>query len=219
MVPPPQRPPIADGRGPRQNQAMTDDPRLVALQAELQRRTPYRGPDDPSLSRAGVLLMLRPTETLELLMIQRAEKEGDPWSGHMALPGGRQEPGDATLLATALRETREEVGVVVPESRVLGGLDELRPARKRRFHITILPFVAAVPVETCPIPDPSEVDTAVWVPLSHLASDEAVDHVLIELEGESFSLPALTYQEYVIWGLTHRILTGFMRIARRTGVL
>ncbi len=163
--------------------------------------------------------MVRPTDPLEILLIERAEKEGDPWSGHMALPGGRREPGDDDLLATALRETHEEVGVVVPASRVLGELDELRPSKLRRFAITVAPYVAAVPIVTRTVPYPAEVETAVWIPIPHLASDAAVDEVLIELEGESFSLPALNYQEYVIWGLTHRILTDFMDVAREAGLV
>ncbi len=195
------------------------DPRLSALRAALVRRTPVRGEPDPALSEAAVLLMLRPTHPLELLLIQRAEKEGDPWSGHMALPGGRREPRDTDLLATALRETEEEVGIVVPDGRILGGLDELRPTSRHRFRVTIAPYVAAVPVDTTPIPAPAEVETAVWMPLPHLLDDEAVDEVLIELEGESFSLPALNYQEYVIWGLTHRILTDFMDVAREAGLV
>lgn len=195
------------------------DARLTALREVLAGRTPFRGPRDPALAQAAVLLMLRPTHPLELLLIERAEKEGDPWSGHMALPGGRREGRDANLLSTALRETDEETGIAVPEAHVLGGLDELRPTARRRFAITIAPFVAAVPLDAEPVPAPAEVETALWVPLPHLASDEAVDEVLIELEGEPFSLPALSYQEYVIWGLTHRILTGFMDLARDAGVV
>jgi 8-oxo-dGTP pyrophosphatase MutT (NUDIX family) len=196
-----------------------DDPRLHRLHAALRQRTPFRGPPDPSLARAAVLLMVRPTDPLELLLIQRAEKEGDPWSGHMALPGGHMEPHDQDLLHTALRETEEEVRVAVPPAGVLGALDELRPSARRRFAITIAPFVAAVPADTEAVPAPDEVEAAVWVPLPHLASDAAVDEILIELEEESFSLPALNYQEYVIWGLTHRILTDFMDVARQARLL
>lgn len=198
---------------------MDTDPRLAALRRALDRRSPARAPRDPSLAEAAVLLVLRPTRPLELLLIERAEKEGDPWSGHMALPGGRREPADGDLLATALRETREETGIAVPHGHVLGGLDELRPSARRRFSIVITPFVATVPVDTEAVPAPAEVETALWVPLTHLASDAAVDEILIDLEDESFSFPALSYQDYVIWGLTHRILTDFMEVARDAGVV
>ena len=163
--------------------------------------------------------MIRPTQPLELMLIERAEKEGDPWSGHMALPGGRREAHDQDLLQTALREAEEEVGVVVRPHQVLGGLDELRPSKRRRFPITVAPYVAAVPVDTVAVPAPAEVETVVWVPLPHLTSEEAVHEVLIELEEESLSLPAWSYQDYVIWGLTHRILTDFMIVAREAGLI
>lgn len=198
---------------------IVEDPRVSALRDGLGRRTPFRGPVDPALSQAAVLLVVRPTDPMELLLIERAEKEGDPWSGHMALPGGRREPGDVDLLATALRETEEEIGIRVAPDTILGELDELRPTARRRFAITIAPYVAAVPTDTVPVPAPAEVETVVWVPLPHLASDEAVDEVLIELDEEPLTLPALNYQEYVIWGLTHRILTGFMDIAREAGLV
>lgn len=196
-----------------------DDPRLRALRTALDRRTPLRGPADPALSQAAVLLMVRPTDPLELLLIERAEKEGDPWSGHMALPGGRREPHDRDLLATALRETEEEVGLRIPTHGVLGELHELRPSARSRFSITIAPYVAAVALDSRPVPAPAEVEAVVWVPLPYLASDEAVDEVLIHLEEEPLSLPALSYQDYVIWGLTHRILTDFMEVAREAGVV
>lgn len=199
---------------------MMRDPRLAALTEALRRRPAVRYTEDPSLSQAAVLLAVRPSDTIELLLIERAEKEGDPWSGHMALPGGRRQPGDPDLLATALRETQEETGIVVRTPQVLGPLPEVSPASaRRRFSITIAPFVALVPPETIATPEPSEVETALWVPLTHLASDEAVDEILIELEDESRAFPALSYQEYVIWGLTHRILTDFMDVAREAELI
>jgi len=198
---------------------MTDDPRVRALQDVLGRRPALRAPRDPSLAEAAVLLALRLTSPLELLLIERAEKEGDPWSGHMALPGGRREPHDGDLLDTALRETREETRIEVAPAAVLGALDEVSPSSRRRFSIVIAPFVALVPPDAEAVPAPAEVETALWVPLPHLASEEAVDEVLIELEGESRAFPALSYREYVIWGLTHRILTNFMEIAREADVV
>ena len=204
---------------PLHHPVMTDDARLAGLRKLLSRHQPIRGPADPTLADAAVLLALRDADPLELLLIERAEKEGDPWSGHMALPGGRRDPTDSDLLATALRETREETGITVPPGAVLGGLDEVRPSARRRFSIVITPFVAGVPAETIAIPEPSEVETALWVPLSHLASADAVDEVLIDLEEESRTFPALSYQDYVIWGLTHRIIMDFMGLARQAGLV
>jgi 8-oxo-dGTP pyrophosphatase MutT (NUDIX family) len=198
---------------------MMQDPRLQALRAALARHKAAPAPPDPSLSEAAVLLTLRTTDPLELLLIKRAEKEGDPWSGHMALPGGRREPADPGLLATALRETHEETAILVPPTNVIGALDEVRPSYRRRFSILIAPFVAAVPPDTHPVPSPAEVETALWVPLPHLASERAVDEILIDLEEGSTAFPALSYQDYVIWGLTHRIIIDFVAIARQAGVV
>jgi 8-oxo-dGTP pyrophosphatase MutT (NUDIX family) len=198
---------------------MTEDPRIVTLRRAIARHGATPGPVDPSLSEAAVLLALRTTDPLELLLIERAEKEGDPWSGHMALPGGRREARDAALLDTALRETHEETGIAVAPSAVLGPLDEVRPSYRRRFSIVIAPFVAVVPPGTRAVPAPAEVETALWVPLPHLASDAAVDEILIELDEGSTAFPALSYQDYLIWGLTHRIITGFMAVAREAGLV
>jgi len=199
--------------------AMPMDPRILALRRALARRATAPLPPDPALSEAAVLLALRIGDPLELLLIERAEKEGDPWSGHMALPGGRRESGDDGLLATALRETREETGIMVAPGSVLGALDEVRPSYRRRFSILIAPFVAVVPGDTSAVPAPAEVETALWVPLPHLASASAVDEILIDLEEGSTTFPALSYQDYVIWGLTHRIITDFMDVAREAGIL
>lgn len=213
---------------------MAGDPRVRALQRALAERPPATRPEtaprtateappepagappeESAIAEAAVLLAVRPGQRLELLIIERAEREGDPWSGHMALPGGRRQAGDEDLMETALRETREETALVVPRTAVLGGLDEVRPGSgRRRFSISVTPFIAVVDPAAEAVPEPSEVETALWVPLSHLASEDAVDELLIELEGESRTFPALSYQEYVIWGLTHRILEEFIALAR-----
>jgi 8-oxo-dGTP pyrophosphatase MutT (NUDIX family) len=198
---------------------MMDDRRIAALRAALARRATPPPPPDPTLSQAAVLLAVRAGYPPELLLIERAEKEGDPWSGHMALPGGRRDPVDGDLLATALRETHEETGILVPAGAVLGELDQLRPSFRRRFSLLIAPFVAVVPASTEAVPAPAEVETALWVPLEHLASESAVHEVLIELDEGATAFPALSYQDYVIWGLTHRIITSFMDVAREAGLV
>lgn len=198
---------------------MTEDPRIQSLAGALASLRVHTAGRDGEPFEAGVLLAIRPRDPLELLLIKRAEIEGDPWSGHMALPGGRRDDGDADLMATALREAEEETGVVVRPSSVLGRLDEVRPRSRRLVPLIIAPFVAVVSADTEAAPAPGEVDQALWVPLPALGSEEAVSEVVIDLEDGSRAFPSLTYNEHVIWGLTHRILTQFLGIARNTGLV
>lgn len=150
--------------------------------------------------QAAVALLLRERdEGLELLVIKRAEKEEDPWSGHMALPGGGREPGDDTAYDTARRETMEEIGIDIAEGKFLGRLDDMGPRSAGR-QLTVSPLVVAIDAEPERL-DPREVDEAFWVPLSHLVNEH------VEIPDFPGSWPAFTYMDrYVIWGLTHRIL-------------
>src|SRR5690606_242651 len=199
---------------------VVDDPRLALLRGALERRPAARVPRTPHTIGAAVALVLRPRESLELLLIKRAEHESDPWSGHIALPGGRRHPEDEDLLATAMRETAEETAVPLARiGRLLGALDEVEPTNPRLPPIIIAPFVLGVAPDTTAVPDPREVEAALWVPLDALRDPGAVSEILIELEsGERRAFPSLRYGEHVIWGLTHRILTHFMRIAEECGL-
>ncbi len=195
------------------------DPRIARRAQILRQRPSLAAARDDGPREAAVALLLRPREELELLLIKRAEHPGDPWSGHMALPGGRREPLDADLLATAMRETREEIGIDTTAGDRLGALDEVHPRSVRLPSIVITPFVLAVPPHAAARPDPGEVEAALWVPLSALADERAADELILELEGTRRTFPAYRYGEYVIWGLTHRILQQFLEVAREAGVL
>jgi 8-oxo-dGTP pyrophosphatase MutT (NUDIX family) len=137
---------------------------------------------------------------LELLVIRRAENELDPWSGHMALPGGGREPGDDSVYDTARRETLEEIGVDLYEGRFLGRLDDVGP-HTMPGQLVISTVVVAIDAEPGPL-DTREVVEAFWVPVNRLVDEE------VEIPDFPGSWPAFTYKDrYVIWGLTHRILT------------
>lgn len=172
----------------------------------------------PETREAAVALLIRPREELELLLIKRAELERDPWSGHMALPGGRREPEDEDLRATAFRETLEEIGVDLKIGTVLGALDEVAPRSPRLPPILIAPFVIAVPETTETVLLSNEVDAAVWIPTSALRAPGAVSELLIRFEGGDRAFPSLRYREYVIWGLTHRILLQFFEVLDSLGL-
>lgn len=198
---------------------MIDDPRLIRIRRHLERRPAGAlGRPDGTLE-AAVSIVLRPRDELEILLIKRAIHERDPWSGHMALPGGRRDRDDASLLETALRETREETSVVIPrEGAFLGALDEIQPGTPRLPAIVIAPFVVGVHPDTSAKPNPREVDAALWVPFPALRHPDAVGEILVDLEDERRAFPAVHYGPYAIWGLTHRILMQFLEITEEAGV-
>lgn len=196
------------------------DPRLAVLREALSTRSPVALTREPGEREAAVALLVRPRDELQLLLIKRAVRADDPWSGHMALPGGRRSDGDADLLATALRETEEETGVRRGASTVLGRLDEVAPRSTRLPALVIAPFVVAVDPATRAIADAREVAATLWVPLSALRHEGAMSTIVIGAEegGAGREFPSLVYQEHVIWGLTHRILTQFLDLAGEAGV-
>ena len=173
--------------------------------------------DEQKVARASVAIVLgNGAQGVELLLIQRATRDNDPWSGHMALPGGRRDPDDADVVETAVRETREEVGIdLTVDAEPIGRLDELRAvARHRPLDLVISPIVFALRNAVQLTLSPREVESAVWVPLSFFWSPEARATYSRTLDGIASDYPAFRYDRYTIWGLTHRILEGFLRIVR-----
>lgn len=189
------------------------DARIVAIERALRSQPPPPAPPRPV--EAAVALLLRPGTDLDILLIRRAQHHGDPWSGHVALPGGRRHAGDADLSVTARRETLEEVGLDLDRhGRLLGGLKPVAPASRRLPSLSVTPFVFGVAPGRELVLDEREVDAAVWVPLSELRDERAAGEILIEIEGGSQRFPSLTWHDYVVWGLTLRILHDFFEVAR-----
>jgi 8-oxo-dGTP pyrophosphatase MutT (NUDIX family) len=140
--------------------------------------------------------------------MRRAEHPRDPWSGHVSLPGGRREPADSGLLATAIRETREEVGLDLVGAPVLGALEVLRtPVPLRRM--VIAPFVFALEHAFEPVIS-AEVVRTFWLPLERVVAGELDSHVEWNAVGMPPRWPAWRHDGEVVWGLTHRILGGLL---------
>jgi 8-oxo-dGTP pyrophosphatase MutT (NUDIX family) len=168
----------------------------------------------PSERFAAVAAVLRDGPYgAELLLIERAERSDDPWSGHMALPGGRRDPSDPDVLATALRETREEVGIDLARSgALLGRLDDLPAvARGKKVGLTIAPFVFALERDVALEPN-HEVRQALWTALGPLYHDERAMTYKYSLGESVFELPAWDVEGRVVWGLTYRILKELFRV-------
>ncbi len=163
--------------------------------------------------RAAVVLILRETPAgLELLLIKRAERHDDPWSGHVALPGGREEPSDASLEATALRETKEETGIDLQrDGEMLGALEALRP-QARPLAVLVQPFVAALRKEVALVLS-DEVAEAFWAPLTAFTGPETSVESDVRVNGTDIRVPSYRHGQYVIWGLTERMIRQLLQIA------
>lgn len=178
---------------------------------------------EEGVTHAAVTLLLRPAggaaagdatgDSAEILFIKRAERAGDPWSGHLAFPGGRAEKQDATLLDLAMREAVEEVGIDARHGgRLLGRLPTVRPLSTRIPSITVTPFVALAPRGAIPRVQPAEVAEAFWMPLAALRRTGRSAVVRWEDKDGMRELPAFPSPKGPIWGITERILSQFLAL-------
>lgn len=145
--------------------------------------------------------------------MKRASAPGDRWSGHVALPGGREDDADADLLSTAIRETREEIGIDLGRSgRLLGRLDSIRAvARGKVLPMTITPFVFHREGEVEVVLN-HEAESIFWLPLDRAAAGEFDDRHAYALGPVATSLPCWRYGDYVIWGLTFQMLQRLLEV-------
>jgi 8-oxo-dGTP pyrophosphatase MutT (NUDIX family) len=150
---------------------------------------------------------------LEVLFIHRAVREGDTWSGQIAFPGGRTDPGDADLLATAIRETREEIGVDLAAAERLGVLDDMYPRTPVLPPVVVRPFVFAVPARP-PITLSAEVQDVFWASFAALTQPAVRQEVTVEHRGAKRTFPAYVLGARTVWGMTERILTPLIGLVR-----
>ncbi len=173
-------------------------------------------PAEPEPRRAAVAVVLHQADDApcpSVLFVKRAEYPGDPWSGHVAFPGGRAEPEDATPWDTAARETWEETGLDLRgRARLLGTLDELHPRTPALPPIVVRPHVAALDAPG-PLRLSDELAGAFWVRLDRLRGP-AVDRAsTVVARGHAHVVPSFVVDGHTIWGLTERILRQLLDAA------
>jgi 8-oxo-dGTP pyrophosphatase MutT (NUDIX family) len=188
-------------------------PRIDEIRSSLARYAPALAAR-PSDRHASVALVLRegPAQGAEILFIERAEKEGDPWSGHMAFPGGRVAVPLESPEEAAVRETLEEVGLTLAAGERLGRLDDLEGRYAGRANgMVISGFVYHLPEPGALVMQASEVREAFWVPVRDLV--EPTRQVRRPFRGTgTFEFPGIVVGEpdrHVVWGLTYRFLEVF----------
>ena len=199
---------------------------ITRVRAELGRSAPETLAHADSRAAVAVVLRAR-AETpevpghivvprTEVLLIRRQRRDGDPWSGHMAFPGGRWDETDADLLRTAMRETREEVGIDLARgAQCLGQLRDVPAyARGKATGMVVSPFVFHLEEPApCRI-DPAEVEEALWASVTPLMRGErntTYPYVAPAREGApggpAQALPAFDVEGRVVWGLTYMMLS------------
>ncbi|MDE0915853.1 MAG: CoA pyrophosphatase [Planctomycetota bacterium] len=194
-----------------------DEQELTALRQRLTTWDEVADQIPEHHSRAAVALCLAPDAgELSILMMRRVEHPKDPWSGQISLPGGREEPEDASLSVTARRETMEEVDLDLSaegpgEAEELGLLPPIQARSRGGFmDTTIVPFVHLLSTQPPTSPGPEAAETF-WLPLAQIRSGELDGHFSYEKkDGAMVHLPCWNFEERCIWGLTFRIVTELM---------
>ncbi|MBL4866904.1 MAG: CoA pyrophosphatase [Pseudomonadales bacterium] len=171
---------------------------------------------DTAASQASVAVIIAEGKTdLEICFIRRSERDDDPWSGHVAFPGGRVETGDLCANTVAERETREEIGIHLVEDHRIGPLPIRQVARSASIQNMVLsPFIYHVGPRdlistSC---DPMEVADVFWVPVKQLFDKESISEHTFNVRGSTIDLPGIKFGDHIIWGLTLRILGSFADI-------
>jgi 8-oxo-dGTP pyrophosphatase MutT (NUDIX family) len=186
----------------------------------LEARLAAHQPSSPTIlvgKRAAVAAVLRfDRGRPEILLMKRRERAGDRWSGHVSFPGGMESPGDADLVATAVRETLEEVGLDLRRSaRLVGRLDAQRAmAGGRVLPMTIAPHVF-VTTEDAPVTPREEAEACFWLPLDAAAAGQLDGTMTYTLGPLPMQLPCWRFEGFVVWGLTYQMLRRLIDIVTR----
>lgn len=189
--------------------------RLQDARLRLRDYKPIEIPFERGMIAAAVAVILHDGDDgggLEALFIHRAVRVGDTWSGQIAFPGGRREPADPDLLTTAIRETREEIGVDLSGAERLGTLDDLHPRTPVLPPVVVRPFVFALTTQPTIVISP-EVQAAFWVPFRALLAPGVLGTITVDHPGiPQRVLPAYNLGIHTIWGMSERILTPLISL-------
>lgn len=179
---------------------MTD--RLVDLHRILSNRLFQEAPDEGRRRAAVAVILCDLPEGFSLLFIERARVDNDPWSGHIAFPGGAAEKTDPSPRGTAERETREEIGLDLGQGLYLGRLDDVSGLL---LPVQVSGHVYAVSLQPALVLGP-EVRTAFWMSADALRDPERQVQQTFEFMGQSRSWPALDLLgpgHPLLWGITY----------------
>lgn len=163
--------------------------------------------DEESANAAVALLLKSKRGDYDVLFVKRIEKPSDPWSGQMALPGGKREPKEVSLKTTVMRETMEETGIKLDDCRFLGVLPVISSEPKP--EIKILPFVVLLEGEPKLKLNKAELENFIWVPFEEIVQSKGT------VEFRFGKVPAYIFADAIVWGLTYKILSNFIQAVEK----
>ena len=174
-------------------------------------------PDSGSRTRASVAMILhQAANDVEILFIQRAAHDLDPWSGHIAFPGGKLEEGEMACQA-ALRETYEEVGIDLGQARYLGRLSDITGTN---LPVRVSCCLFGVDRMVCRPVLNEEVGDLFWVRLSDLRKPGSHLQSRVAFDEKSFEVPAIRLpvdDKPVLWGITYRLVMQILHLLEGDG--
>jgi len=178
------------------------------LRAALERHVSHDGPLSHAPRHASVCVLVADAEPIpHICFIRRAKWGSDPWSEHIAFPGGSRSD-DETALQTLRREVQEEVGVDIGEDAELVQLPQLRIRLAGRERLLLLDtFVCHLPGPLPSLHCGSEVASAFWTPVSELWDSQNLDHLVLDDQGDTLIYPAIRLPQGTVFGITLRVLT------------
>jgi len=161
---------------------------------------------------AAVAMVQAHGQRKSILLIRRAEREGDSWSGHWSFPGGWRHAADQDLLSTAIRELEEECGVRLAREQMDRAMPHKLARRKVGRFVLVAPFLFRVEREFATVLNPSEAVEALWTPVSRLL--DPVGHTLRPVPGRppEILFPAVDLNGLPLWGFTYRLITDWLEL-------
>ena len=171
--------------------------------------SPLRADPAGRIAAAVAVILVEGDGDLEILLIKRTEHEDDPWSGQIALPGGRIEVQDVSLLDTAIRETMEETNVDLSSGQLLGELDDLSTNNPLLPPMLVRPFVFSLESRK-PVIHSNEVAEHFWISLPDLLDSGVTED--IDVQGYSLTVDGLRFGKHFLWGMTSGILIHFQKL-------
>jgi 8-oxo-dGTP pyrophosphatase MutT (NUDIX family) len=165
-------------------------------------------PISKGLRFAAVSIILRDEETTGVLLIKRADRAGDPWSGQIAFPGGKMQPEDGTARETAVRETMEEVGIDLDKEAQFLGYAETTTTHTGTMDVVPAVFLLKREVEVRPN---EEVASYRWADMEDFLGPNGKSTYRFNYDGRTIEMPSYLVGDYVVWGLTQRILSSVLK--------